>query len=149
MSAYHSKSNTGRANAKKDATKTPVSCEVALSLEAIRQRAKKDLLALCVKVGLNMLEMMFQQENIVGLWEGATENSAVCRELLTNLVDRGLRADGILVVIDGSKVLRRAVADVLGKHVPVQRCQVHKMRNVLDHLPEEQRPWVKRKLAAA
>ncbi|MBC7083696.1 MAG: transposase [Firmicutes bacterium] len=38
---------------------------------------------------------------------------------------------------------------MLGNHVPVQRCQVHKMRNVLDHLPEEQRPWVRRELAAA
>ncbi len=89
------------------------------------------------------------RKHVLGLWEGATENAAVCKGLLTNLAERGLRVEGLLVIIDGSKALRRAVADVLGNDVPVQRCQVHKMRNVLDHLPEEQRPWVKRKLAAA
>ena len=301
MSAYHSKGSPGRGNGKADATKTLISREVALSLEAIRQRAKDGLLALCVEVGLNTLEMMFEQEleekigkkgkhnadrssyrhsyeprkvvlggrkvevskprartvdgkevvlesyeavkndeiltrhafetmlhglstrnyafgledvgdveasgiskssisrrfarmtqealaellakrldeidlvvlyidgievaehtavcalgididgkkHILGVWEGATENASVCKGLVTNLAERGLKTDGLLVVIDGSKALRRAVADVLGNDVPVQRCQVHKMRNVLDHLPEEQRPWVKRKLAAA
>ena len=89
------------------------------------------------------------KKHVLGLWEGATENTAVCKSLLTNLADRGLKADGLLVVIDGAKALCRAVADVLRNHVPVQRYQVHKMRNVLDHLPEEQRPWVNRKLAAA
>ena len=60
MSAYHSKGNTGRANGKKDATKTPISREVALSPEAIRQKAKDGLLPLCVEVGLNTLEIMFE-----------------------------------------------------------------------------------------
>ena len=62
MSAYHSKVNTGRGNGEADAKKTLISREVALSLEAIRQRAKDGLLALCVEVGLNRLEMMFEQE---------------------------------------------------------------------------------------
>ena len=62
MSAYHSKGSPGRGNGKADATKTLISREVALSLEAIRQRAKDGLLALCVEVGLNTLEMMFEQE---------------------------------------------------------------------------------------
>lgn len=57
MSAYHGKSKTGRTDRKEDATKTPISCEVALSLEAIRQRAKDGLLALCAEVGLNKLEI--------------------------------------------------------------------------------------------
>lgn len=59
------------------------------------------------------------------------------------------RKDGLLVVIDGSKALRAAVRDVLGSSAVVQRCQVHKMRNVLEHLPEEARGWVGRKLDRA
>lgn len=62
MSAYHKKSKTGRTDRREDAAKTPISREVALSLEAIRQRAKDGLLALCVEVGLNTLEMMFERE---------------------------------------------------------------------------------------
>ncbi|MDI7246909.1 MAG: hypothetical protein QME92_05485 [Bacillota bacterium] len=62
MSAYHRKIKTGRTDRKEDATKTPISREVALSLEAIRQRVKDGLLALCVEVGLNTLEMMFEEE---------------------------------------------------------------------------------------
>jgi putative transposase len=87
------------------------------------------------------------EKQILGLWEGATENAAVCHALLTDLMERGLRVDeGILVVIDGSKALRAAVRDVLGPQAAVQRCQVHKKRNVLDHLPDEVRRWVSRKL---
>lgn len=55
MSACHSKGNTGRVNGKKDKTKTPISHEVALSLEAIREKAKSELLVLCVEVGLSRL----------------------------------------------------------------------------------------------
>ena len=90
------------------------------------------------------------QKQILGLWEGATENATVCRALLTDLVERGLRVDGgILVVIAGAKALRAAVRDVLGARATVQRCQVHKKRNVLDHLPDEARAWVSRKLEQA
>ncbi len=86
----------------------------------------------------------------LGLWEGSTENAAVATALLADLVDRGLdTAQGVLVVIDGAKALRRAVRDVLGERTPVQRCVRHKERNVLDHLPERDRPAVKRRLRAA
>ena len=85
----------------------------------------------------------------LGLWDGSTENKRVCVELLADLVDRGLDCDqGVLVVLDGGKALRAAVDAVFG-HVPVQRCTRHKERNVLDHLPERDRPAVKRKLRAA
>jgi putative transposase len=85
----------------------------------------------------------------LGLWEGSTENTAVATALLADLVDRGLDASqGVLVVIDGSKALRKAVRDVLGP-VPVQRCVRHKERNVCDHLPERDRPLVKRRLRSA
>jgi putative transposase len=87
------------------------------------------------------------KKQILGVWHGATENAAVCKALLSDLVERGLKTDdGILVVIDGSKALRAAVRDVLGDTAIVQRCQVHKERNVLEHLPEKHRDWVKRKL---
>jgi putative transposase len=86
----------------------------------------------------------------LGLWEGSTENKTVTSELLSNLVARGLDTEqGVLVVIDGSKALRAAVKDVLGKRTPVQRCIRHKERNVLDHLPERDRDVVKRRLRKA
>jgi putative transposase len=90
------------------------------------------------------------KKQMLGVWHGATENAAVCKALLSDLVERGLKTDdGILVVIDGSKALRAAVRDVLGDTAIVQRCQVHKERNVLEHLPEKHRDWVKRKLREA
>ncbi|MHB8658579.1 MAG: IS256 family transposase [Solirubrobacteraceae bacterium] len=86
----------------------------------------------------------------LGLWEGSTENKTVTSELLSNLVHRGLDVEqGVLVVIDGSKALRAAVGDVLGTRTPVQRCQIHKQRNVLDHLAERDRDLVKRRLRRA
>lgn len=89
-------------------------------------------------------------KHILGLWEGATENAAVCKSLLSDLVGRGLQVDQpFLVVIDGSKALAAAVRDVLGRCAVVQRCQVHKARNVLEHLPEDARSWVKRRLDRA
>jgi transposase-like protein len=86
----------------------------------------------------------------LGLWEGSTENKTVTSELLSNLVHRGLDVEqGVLVVIDGSKALRAAVNDVLGTRTPVQRCQIHKERNVLDHLADRDRDLVKRRLRRA
>ena len=85
----------------------------------------------------------------LGLWDGSTENATVARELLSNLVARGLDAgQGVLCVIDGAKALRKAIEEVLGA-VPVQRCVRHKERNVLDHLPERDRPRVKQRLRHA
>ena len=85
----------------------------------------------------------------LGLWDGSTENATVARELLADLVARGLDCEqGVLVVLDGGKALRAAVRQVLGD-VPVQRCVRHKERNVLDHLPERDRAGVKRRLRAA
>lgn len=79
----------------------------------------------------------------LGLWDGSTENKTITVALLGDLVDRGLDCEqGVLVVLDGSKALRAAVAEVFGP-VPVQRCIRHKERNVLDHLPDRDRPAVK------
>jgi putative transposase len=86
----------------------------------------------------------------LGLWDGSTENATVATTLLANLVDRGLDVEqGVLVVIDGAKALRKAVRDVFGTDTPVQRCVRHKERNVLGHLPERDRPLVRRRLRAA
>ena len=85
-----------------------------------------------------------------GLWEGATENAPVCQGLLTNLASRGLRTDrSLLVIVDGAKALETAVTQTFGRAAVVQRCQVHKGRNILEHLPEAQRPWVKAILTRA
>jgi putative transposase len=86
----------------------------------------------------------------LGLWEGSTENATVATALLSDLVDRGLDPEqGILFVIDGAKALRKAIRMVFGDRAPVQRCVRHKERNVLDHLPERDRPAVKRRLRRA
>lgn len=90
------------------------------------------------------------RKQVLGLWEGATENAAVCKSLLADLVERGLdTSEGILVVIDGSKALESAVKRTWGRQAVIQRCQVHKKRNVLDHLPEQQRSLVSRQLDRA
>jgi putative transposase len=86
----------------------------------------------------------------VGLWEGSTENKAVVTHLLADLNSRGLSAeDGLLVVIDGAKALSAAVTAVFGANAAVQRCTVHKRRNVAEHLPESDRAWVNLKLVRA
>jgi transposase-like protein len=86
----------------------------------------------------------------VGLWEGSTENKTVAKHLLADLVGRGLNADdGLLVVIDGAKALSAAVTDVFGAKAAIQRCTVHKRRNVKEHLPESERDAVDLKLARA
>jgi transposase-like protein len=86
----------------------------------------------------------------VGLWDGATENKTVVRSMLADLVSRGLSAeDGLLVVIDGAKALRAAVDEVFGTGAAVQRCTLHKRRNVGDHLPDKEKAWVDAKLVKA
>jgi len=80
---------------------------------------------------------------LLGFVQTGTENAAVCAAFLRQLVERGLRVEaGLLVVIDGSKGLRRAVREVLGEQVPVQRCTWHKRENVVGYLPKaEQAAW--------
>jgi len=86
----------------------------------------------------------------VGLWDGSTENKTVVRSLLADLVDRGLTVnDGLLVVIDGAKALSAAVREVFGAKALIQRCTLHKRRNVADHLPDKEQAWVDAKLVKA
>ena len=83
------------------------------------------------------------QKHPLGIWDGSTENTAVCQGLLSNLQARGLRTDrSILVILDGSKAVRSAVTQTFGPAAVIHRCHVHKTRNVLEHLSERQRPWV-------
>jgi transposase-like protein len=86
----------------------------------------------------------------LGVAEGTTENKAVCTRLVADLADRGLDASrGVLFVIDGGKALERAIRTVFGRKALMQRCRQHKERNVVDHLPEAERPLVQRRLRAA
>ena len=89
-------------------------------------------------------------KHVLGLREGSTEKTQVVRALLSDLIDRGLDADAArLWVVDGAKALRRAITETFGAHAFVQRCQEHKRRNVLDHLPEELHAGVSRTLRDA
>ncbi len=86
----------------------------------------------------------------LGVVEGSTENAGVVRGLIAGLRDRGVDdSDGILFVLDGGKALARAVKDVFGDKALIQRCRLHKERNVADHLPEAERLWVLRKMRQA
>jgi transposase-like protein len=77
------------------------------------------------------------RKQVLGLWQGATENTTVVKELLEDLVARGLNPDRrYLFVIDGAKALRAGIERVFGKRAEVQRCQIHKRRNVKEHLPK-------------
>jgi transposase-like protein len=76
------------------------------------------------------------RKHVLGLREGSTESSGVAQSLLRDLIDRGLDTEVRRVfVIDGSKALRHAIVKVFGRSGLIQRCQIHKRRNILDHLP--------------
>ena len=90
------------------------------------------------------------KKHVLGLWHGATENSTVVSGLLQDLVSRGLDdQQKMLIVIDGAKALRKAVRMVLGDRAVVQRCRIHKLRNVLDYLPREKQAQARRRLTMA
>lgn len=78
------------------------------------------------------------KKHVLGLVQGGTENSTVVQHLLDDLIERGLDTkQRILIVLDGSKALRKAVNKTFGDRCPVQRCQIHKRRNIKDHLPPD------------
>jgi len=90
------------------------------------------------------------KKRILGFLEGATENAAVCRRMLDHLRERGLKLNRpLLAILDGSKALSKAVRDVCGETVFIQRCQEHKIRNVKSHLPKKYHPTIDRKIRAA
>jgi transposase-like protein len=90
------------------------------------------------------------RKTILGIRQGATENATVVGELLGDLMERGLDfTEPRLYVLDGGKALTAAVKKHAGESAAIQRCQVHKRRNVLDHLTDEQKAGVAKKLNAA
>src|SRR5438552_4971943 len=90
------------------------------------------------------------RKTILGIRQGATENATVVGELLGELANRGLDfSEPRLYVLDGGKALHAAVKKYAGESAPIQSCQVHKRRNVLDHLTDEQKPLVAKKLNVA
>jgi len=86
----------------------------------------------------------------LGLIEGATEHSAVVQALIDNLIERGLDpAVPRLFIIDGSKALSKAIRRSFGRHTPIQRCQIHKARNIMERLPKPLHASVRRVLRQA
>ena len=84
------------------------------------------------------------KKQVLGLREGDTENSRVAKALLRDLVERGLDPERArLFVIDGAKALRSAIRKIFGDLGVVQRCQLHKQRNILGHLPDGMQESVK------
>ena len=90
------------------------------------------------------------KKHVLGVRQGASENTEVTRALLVDLVERGLDPTRRrLFVIDGSKALRKAIDEVFGSDHPVQRCRNQKIRNVVGHLPKDQHAQVKAAMRAA
>lgn len=136
-------------------------------IEASRQKLKEmmerrlDKLALCALLidatpfeGQQMVAALGigtdGTKTVLGLRQGATENATVVGQLLDDLMERGLDfSQPRLYVLDGAKALSAAVRNHAGTSALIQRCQVHKRRNVLDHLNEDVRPVVARKLNEA
>ena len=84
------------------------------------------------------------RKQVLGVAEGSSESEEVAKSLLRTLIARGLVVERArLFVIDGGKGLRKAIRGVFGAWALIQRCQVHKMRNVLEHLPDRQKTWVR------
>jgi len=136
-------------------------------IEAIRTKLKEmlerklDKLKLCALLidatpfaGQQMVAVLGISQDgrktILGIRQGATENATVVGELLGDLANRGLDfSEPRLYLLDGGKALSSAVKKYAGESAAIQRCQVHKRRNVLDHLTDEQKPSVAKKLHAA
>jgi len=89
-------------------------------------------------------------KHVLGLWSGATENSEVCGALLDDLIERGLsKAKPYLFVLDGAKALKKAVVSRFGVKTLIQRCRVHKKRNIQKYLPKKYHGMLSLKLKMA
>jgi putative transposase len=145
-------------------SKSAVSREViAASEKQLKELLEKDLSALSILIiyldGIQLgkhhvlcaVGVDFQgYKHVLGLAAGASENTTVVKELLEGLVARGLDPkEPKLFVIDGAKALRAGIDAVFGTHHAVQRCRNHKVRNVVDHLPEDQKQQTQSAMKAA
>ena len=132
----------------------------AKKLEALLERplGKLDLVA----IGIDGIDLSGEvlviavgidrqgKKHILGLWQGATENAQVCKDLLTDMVRRGLEAgQKYLFVVDGAKALSKVIKEVFGEASLIQRCQIHKRRNVKGYLPENYQVAVDNRLRVA
>jgi transposase-like protein len=89
-------------------------------------------------------------KHVLGIWPGATENSVICGALLDNLIERGLSVEKkYLFVIDGSKALKKAITDRFGTSALIQRCRIHKERNIRGYLPKKHHRLLAMKLRVA
>jgi putative transposase len=137
---------------------------VALSAARMREWLGSDLSALDLLVvqidGIHITEHLVLVAAIgidgegvkhpLGLVEGATENAAVVQALVDSLIGRGLDpAVPRLFIIDGSKALAKAIRRSFGRHTPIQRCQIHKARNIMERLPKALHASVRRALRQA
>jgi len=101
---------------------------------------------LIVAIGLDR----FGHKIVLGIRQGATENATVVGDLLSDLLQRGVDfSQPRLYVVDGSKALYSAIRSYAGEAAFIQRCQVHKIRNVIEYLPEAERHAVKFRMRAA
>lgn len=90
------------------------------------------------------------KKQVLGLRQGSTENGPLCTGLLQEILDRGLKLrQRVLFAVDGGKGIRKAIADVFGDLAVVQRCQIHKMRNVKGHLSPSRHGYVVREMRDA
>jgi putative transposase len=89
-------------------------------------------------------------KHLLGIEQGATENATVCTHLLQDLIDRGLDpAKEYLFLLDGAKALKKAVRLVFGQSCLIQRCLEHKIRNIIDYLPQQYKSRIRARLRAA
>jgi putative transposase len=102
--------------------------------------------AFLVCLGINLSG----EKQVLGFWEGATENNEICKELFSDLERRGLKVSKrIIWVTDGGSGIIKALKDKFGKHLIHQRCTIHKDRNIQRHLPKKYRKQAHRKYTIA
>lgn len=132
----------------------------ARALEALMSRRLEDLDVLAVWIdgivvnGHHILAAIGLdaqgEKHLLALARGSSENAGVAKDLLGDLIARGLRPERArLFVIDGAKALRAAIEELFGQRALVQRCRVHKIRNVTERLPQELAQQVRAVMHAA
>jgi transposase-like protein len=115
---------------------------VAILIDGIEYKGEMMIVAMGITIG--------GQKMILGMRLGATENAVVVTALLTALEGRGLdTTQPMFFVLDGAKALHKAVTNVWGERAVIQRCQIHKRRNVAAHLLEEHRAEIDARLRKA
>jgi putative transposase len=117
---------------------TDCSDVIAVIVDGINFGKRVDQVCVIAALGVTR----FGVKKLLGIWAGGAENSAVCGALIDDLIARGLKRPE-LVVLDGSKGLRKAIEE-RWEEVVIGRCQEHKRRNLLGHLSKSQQAWAKR-----